>query len=55
MRLSVASYDALSRARAADVRAGLVSISAARTLYAVAVDDAGRLDESATARLRGTA
>ncbi|MET0680409.1 MAG: hydantoinase B/oxoprolinase family protein [Burkholderiales bacterium] len=40
---------------AADVRAGLVSISAARTLYAVAVDDAGRLDESATARLRGTA
>ena len=40
---------------AADVRAGLVSVSAARTLYAVAVDDAGRLDESATARLRGTA
>jgi hypothetical protein len=39
----------------ADVRAGLVSVGAARTIYAVAVDDAGRLDESTTARLRGTA
>jgi N-methylhydantoinase B len=43
------------RAVAADVRAGLVSVAAARTVYAVAVDDAGRLDESATTRLRGAA
>jgi N-methylhydantoinase B len=40
------------QAVAADVRAGLVSAAAARSLYAVAVDDAGRLDEAATARLR---
>ena len=38
---------------AADVRAGLVSRAAARTLYAVAVDEAGQIDEAETARLRG--
>jgi N-methylhydantoinase B len=36
----------------ADVRGGLVSAAAARTVYGVAVDETGQLDEPETARLR---
>jgi hypothetical protein len=35
------------------VRAGLVSVAAARAVYGVAIDDAGTVDEAATFRLRG--
>ena len=38
-----------------DVLAGKVSVDAARELYAVVVDAAGRLDEAATATRRGAA
>jgi N-methylhydantoinase B len=38
----------------ADVRAGLVSAAAARTVYGVAVDETGQLDEPETARLRAS-
>jgi N-methylhydantoinase B len=35
-----------------EVRAGLVSVGAAREVYGVAVDDAGSLDDAATTALR---
>ena len=41
------------QAVADDVRSGLVSAVAAETIYAVALDEAGRPDAAATARLRG--
>lgn len=42
------STDAVAR----DVRAGVVSVNAAREVYGVAVDEAGNVDSSATANMR---
>lgn len=45
-------FDRDANAVADEVRAGLVSVAAARNDYGVALDDAGNLDEAATAQLR---